>query len=1420
MLVTRLFFACRVKHLFMLLASVSLPAVAVAEPPGTAGYALQFDGVDDKVVIPRAGLLEPSEAITIECWAKAFAGSQSYARLVRKCGDSAAGYILAWQQTGSVVQLRLERVGGSQLIIVPDPTPNSTYNNQWHHFAGTYSAVTGMGRLYVDGLLVAQQPGTGNLTHVVSDLFIGNGQSSSESFKGLIDEVRIWNIARTAGQICSDRKRLLTGTEAGLVGYWRFDEGSNQQATDSSSMAHHGYLGTDSSPSGDSRDPVWVASDAFDPSAGLTDTDGDSIVDSCDNCPAIANPDQNDNDNDMAGDACDIDDDNDGLADTNDNCPFVHNMNQLDSDTDTVGDACDNCPALQNPDQTDEDEDGIGDACDVLFNTALQNGSFESGVSPGTNQQLAPGSANITAWTVLAHSIDYVGTYWLASNGGRSIDLSGAAPGGISQAFATIPGRQYNVLFDMAGNPDCSPTVKQLRVQAAGQSGDFTFDITGRSRSNMGWQTKVWQFTAAEATTTLEFDSLDASGGAGPAIDNVWVVGTPAGLDTDLDGVADAFDNCPNAINPSQTDSDSDGIGDPCDNCPQAANSDQANSDYDDLGDACDPIAGYWTTPVLVSQLSSGNDHAASVTGDNLAMYIFSERDGFACTDVYSTMRSTECQPWSTPVRVAELSILSYDNHDTTGSISEDGLRIYFTRHYHTGPGDFYFAERATRTSPWSTPVAIASLNTSAHEYAIDVTGDELLAVFGSARNGGNGQYFQATRASIADPWSNIQPIATLASFAPRAVALSSDGLTLYVTSSSNSVMGADDVWVLGRPDRTADFGPPVNVKELNTSTNEHSVTVTGDGKILYLVRQTALHGSVFMSYLVPAPPTEILSDFDGDGDVDMSDYGHVQGCRTGDGQGPPAPGCENADLDHDDDVDADDIAILLVCFSGPGDPVDPACQQDPDLDGYLTGPDNCPAVFNPSQLDCDDDGAGDECDVCPGLADPDQADTDADGRGDACDNCLWEPNADQADQDGDTVGDACDNCPGVANPDQADNDGDGIGNKCEPDCNTNGVPDEEDIAGGTSQDCNDTGVPDECEIQREFYFASNNLGAIGSGTSRSVTIVAPPEAAGNVLIEISAIADLSDANEYLDVSINGTPVGRVFDSTFHDCPATADSDQIVLPPSAWNDAAGSGDALITIMPSSTVSYYTCQYGALLTVSVRYPLFSSGDCNENSVPDECEPDSDGDRVIDVCDNCPAATNLDQVDQDDDGLGDACDNCPQDYNSAQYDHDGDGVGTVCDNCYFIANPDQADADQDMAGDACDVCPNDADDDADGDSVCGDVDNCPTLTNPDQADEDADHVGNVCDACPHTVPGATVDAAGCPPPVRGDFDRDGDVDDRDYDALEACASGPAVPRKAECAGRDLDNDNDLDQVDFALFQRCLSGEDTPADPACAG
>jgi hypothetical protein len=70
-----------------------------------------------------------------------------------------------------------------------------------------------------------------------------------------------------------------------------------------------------------------------------------------------------------------------------------------------------------------------------------------------------------------------------------------------------------------------------------------------------------------------------------------------------------------------------------------------------------------------------------------------------------------------------------------------------------------------------------------------------------------------------------------------------------------------------------------------------------------------------------------------------------------------------------------------------------------------------------------------------------------------------------------------------------------------------------------------------------------------------------------------------------------------------------------------------------------------------------------------------------------------------------------------------------------------------------------------------------------------------------------------------PRPGDFDSDGDVDQKDLLLFESCASGPAIPLAAGCEKRDFDRDNDVDQSDFAAFQRCYSGENVPADPNCA-
>lgn len=67
--------------------------------------------------------------------------------------------------------------------------------------------------------------------------------------------------------------------------------------------------------------------------------------------------------------------------------------------------------------------------------------------------------------------------------------------------------------------------------------------------------------------------------------------------------------------------------------------------------------------------------------------------------------------------------------------------------------------------------------------------------------------------------------------------------------------------------------------------------------------------------------------------------------------------------------------------------------------------------------------------------------------------------------------------------------------------------------------------------------------------------------------------------------------------------------------------------------------------------------------------------------------------------------------------------------------------------------------------------------------------------------------------------GDFDRDLDVDNDDFEFFTSCVSGPTIPLgDPVCPAADADGDGDVDQEDFGIFQACISGPAIPADPNC--
>jgi choice-of-anchor C domain-containing protein len=164
---------------------------------------------------------------------------------------------------------------------------------------------------------------------------------------------------------------------------------------------------------------------------------------------------------------------------------------------------------------------------------AFQNGSFESAsVNPGGGFTTLPlGSTAIDGWTVTDSNVDYIGTFWQAADGVRSIDLTGTVSGAIAQTFDTIAGLTYVVEFAMAGNPDGGPDIKSLQVSADGQSADFDFDSGPTSRAAMGYVQHSFTFIADGTSATLIFANTTPGTFFGAVIDDVSVaVPEPAGL--------------------------------------------------------------------------------------------------------------------------------------------------------------------------------------------------------------------------------------------------------------------------------------------------------------------------------------------------------------------------------------------------------------------------------------------------------------------------------------------------------------------------------------------------------------------------------------------------------------------------------------------------------------------------------------------------------------------------------------------------------------------------------------------------------------------------------------------------------------------------------------------------------------------------
>jgi len=179
----------------------------------TSEYCVVFDGSGDYIEIGNDISLHVSN-ITVEVWVYP-TSSTSYVDAVAQYGGGSNGWILRTSQNGNGHFTPHVNVGGWHSIdcgVLP--------LNEWNHISLTYNGETLKG--YINGQFVNENQNPSGPLNPTGINTIGSAYQI-EYFQGYIDEVRIWDYARTEQEIQSSMNSPLLGIENGLKGYWNFN---------------------------------------------------------------------------------------------------------------------------------------------------------------------------------------------------------------------------------------------------------------------------------------------------------------------------------------------------------------------------------------------------------------------------------------------------------------------------------------------------------------------------------------------------------------------------------------------------------------------------------------------------------------------------------------------------------------------------------------------------------------------------------------------------------------------------------------------------------------------------------------------------------------------------------------------------------------------------------------------------------------------------------------------------------------------------------------------------------------------------------------------------------------------------------------------------------------------------------------------
>lgn len=262
---------------------------------------LVFDGLNDYVSVPDAEEISLLGDFTLECWVNV-ADFVSFRSIVSKTNGA--------NSQPFPFDYYLLRPSGIPSVLVGNGVSSQVVNaanapaaGQWAHIAVVKSGTT------VTHYLNGQPNGSGTITTAAADnnftMLIGGRADQAIWMKGRLDDLRIWDVARTGTQINDNYTQRLTGSENGLVAYYPLTDIPGFTHIDQSGTVYDRTMNAnDGTALNFGTIPLSTALTYGAPVSG-TDTDGDGVGDRCDLCEG----DDATGDTDMDGICDDIDPD-------------------------------------------------------------------------------------------------------------------------------------------------------------------------------------------------------------------------------------------------------------------------------------------------------------------------------------------------------------------------------------------------------------------------------------------------------------------------------------------------------------------------------------------------------------------------------------------------------------------------------------------------------------------------------------------------------------------------------------------------------------------------------------------------------------------------------------------------------------------------------------------------------------------------------------------------------------------------------------------------------------------------------------------------------------------------------------------------------------------------------------------------------